>query len=521
MENQNEVTVSRHVFPDELPPSNEQWALYDKALSAGENLTVNAVAGSGKTTALGGLARRLGLNKEELLAIAFSKHNAKTFEVKVPQATSSTIHALSYRTAKNTWRYLRFGKDSVDSTGFKMKDIAKELRLDTKYPSYQDWEVRGMLSDVVHFCMVSMTPPIGSAIEEMADKFTIRLPGDADEVASDVEQIILRARQMFFNSQGTPFLNFDEMIYWPTVEGIKPEPFHTVMVDEVQDLNILQRQFVSLIPKERVIGVGDPNQAIMMFAGAENDAARQFTETFNATEMPLSCSFRCAQNIVRHAQKIVPRITYPEWAIEGSVDEIRKHKLLDSLKLHHQSGEDTFIVCRINAPLISLCFGLINSGVRAKIRGRDTGRALCGLVRQVMGKDSNNMSDFPIRLEKWAEKERVRIFRTGGRRAEALVGAINDKADCLSNFYDNLEPSTVDQMCAGINALFTDDTLPGVNLMSCHGSKGLEAKTVFVLNPEKLPLQWTGQSEAQYQQESNLDYVARTRAMQKLIYIRE
>lgn len=513
----------RTVYADEKSPSEQQWAIYDQAADMQTGMSINAVAGSGKTSTLQGIARRSELQKD-CLALAFSKHNAQAFEMKMPMVESSTIHSLALRTLKQTWRYLRMSKDSVDAKGYKMKDIVKELKLDKKYPRYDDWEVRAMLSDVVHFAMVSLTPPTGAAIEEMADRFTVRLPGSPDEVASDVEQIICRSRQLFFGGAegGHSYMNFDEMIYWPTVEQIVPAPFHTVMVDEKQDLNNMQRAFVRLIPKERLIGCGDPNQAIMMFAGAENDSMLRFQEDFSLAEFPLSCSFRCGKKIIEHAQRVVPRITYANWQLDGSVEQIKDSQLLPSLRATHGAGmaqgENIFVLCRINAPLVGLCFTLIMSGVRAKIRGKDTGRALCTLVRQIQGKDSD-MLNFSFNLDRWVNKERERIFSTGGRRAEVLIGGINDKAECLSSFYDNLQPQTADAMCAGINAMFTDDTLPGVNLMSVHASKGLEAETVYIVHPEKLPLEWNGQSEAQFQQELNLDYVARTRAMKRLIYV--
>lgn len=67
--------------------------------------------------------------------------------------------------------------------------------------------------------------------------------------------------------------------------------------------------------------------------------------------------------------------------------------------------------------------------------------------------------------------------------------------------------------------MFADQEIPGVNLMSAHASKGLETEEVFIINPEKLPLVYRGQSEAQFEQELHLDYVARTRPIQKLTYV--
>ena len=72
-------------------------------------------------------------------------------------------------------------------------------------------------------------------------------------------------------------------------------------------------------------------------------------------------------------------------------------------------------------------------------------------------------------------------------------------------------------MISKIDALFSDST-SGIVLSTVHKAKGLEADTVHILNPELMPSRWA-KKEWEREQESNLIYVAYTRAKQKLSFI--
>lgn len=502
----------RSTLPGEKEPSEYQWNIYEKACTSEESFQIIATAGSGKTTSGKGIVNRVNLGGQ-VLAIAFSKKIAETFKVEMPTATSSTIHSLSLSVFKGRTRYLKWTKDSIDAESKKIKHIVAELKIDKQYGEYENWEVQGMFHDIIHYMMVSLTPPIAEAVCEMAEKFVVRLPGKVDDVAEHCKIILQRAREMAFGSNGgIAIINFDEMIYYPVVEQMQFQPFHTVFVDEAQDLNALQHGVLELIPKTRLICVGDPDQAIFLFAGAENHSMQLLQEKFSLSSMPLYLNYRCGKEIVKHAQKIVPHIEYPDWQREGEV------KTIEQGKLHEQLTTGSFILCRVNAPLISLCFRLIQAGIRARIRGRDTSLMFSKLIRHIMGRDTD-VSSFAINLQRWQDKELQRIFSNGGRRAPMLAGTIQDKSECLMSFYDNIAPYNIKEFTDGISAIFSDDSRAAVNLMSVHASKGLEAEDVFLINPSKLPLIWPGQEESQYEQELHLDYVWRTRAMNRLIYV--
>ena len=80
-----------------------------------------------------------------------------------------------------------------------------------------------------------------------------------------------------------------------------------------------------------------------------------------------------------------------------------------------------------------------------------------------------------------------------------------------------VEADTVAELREIIEGIFTDD-LEGILLMTIHKSKGLENDNVFFLAPELIPSRFATQPW-QLEQESNLKYVAITRAKNSLIYV--
>ena len=57
-------------------------------------------------------------------------------------------------------------------------------------------------------------------------------------------------------------------------------------------------------------------------------------------------------------------------------------------------------------------------------------------------------------------------------------------------------------------------------MSTIHKSKGLEADNIFIIEPQLMPAKWA-QQEWEFEQEKNLDYVARTRAKHNLYYVND
>ena len=91
-------------------------------------------------------------------------------------------------------------------------------------------------------------------------------------------------------------------------------------MDENQDLSPVNHEMIRrLVGDRRLIGVGDPNQNIYGFRGAQSNGMGKAVVEYKMTEMDLSISFRCPEAIVRNAWWHVPRF---KWLKTGGCVEL-------------------------------------------------------------------------------------------------------------------------------------------------------------------------------------------------------
>lgn len=85
------------------------------------------------------------------------------------------------------------------------------------------------------------------------------------------------------------------------------ERFKVILVDEFQDINPLQYEIVRLIGNKykNVFAVGDEDQSIYSFRGASPGMMFKFLEDFKASQIFLSINYRCNEDIVEIASKLI------------------------------------------------------------------------------------------------------------------------------------------------------------------------------------------------------------------------
>jgi len=152
-----------------------------------------------------------------------------------------------------------------------------------------------------------------------------------------------------------------------------------ILVHNCQDLNKAQIELAlrSVAEGGRVIAVGDRNQSIYGFRGADIEAIPRVIKTLNAKTLPLSISYRCPRAVVELAQTLVPEIEAAEKAREGVVDFAAMRQALGDM----ETGD--MVLCRTNAPLVEVAYSLIRSGQKAVMRGRDIGKGLIHIVKKM------------------------------------------------------------------------------------------------------------------------------------------
>jgi superfamily I DNA/RNA helicase len=328
--------------------------------------------------------------------------------------------------------------------------------------------------------------------------------GDKDEeIVSWVPKVLEAAMEV----RAAEGVDFDDMIWLPYAHNLELERSEVLLVDEAQDLNVVQQWFAERAG-ERVLVIGDRNQAIYGFRGADNRSMDNLAYRLGGcVERLLSYTRRCPVKVVEAAQQYVPQIKAWEGASEGVVGECSKKVMLEKVV------EGDMVLCRVNSPLIDLAYDLIGEGKPARIRGREIHDGIlklleesgsAGSLRDVLGRASERVV---------AEVENLSQLKEG--RGERRAQMALDRLNCLIASARGC--GSVGELRVKLEELFAEGRA-GIVLSSVHKAKGLEADRVWVIEPGLMPHP-KAKEAWEKEQERNLLYVAITRARKELWWV--
>ena len=473
-------------------PSKYQQALFDEINEpTTQHVVVEAYAGSGKTTTILEALKLLPANKQ-IGFVAFNKHIADELATKAPEYIQvSTLHSLGLASIR-----AEFGKFKVDAS--KSYKILKPMA--NKFPDDQRSKFISAGIKVLGLLKSNLQEPDQETIEEMAEYYSIYLPSEVTKFV----RLIARAYEI--GASQTDNIDFDDMIFLPDYYGLMPNQFDYLFVDEAQDLNQAQLSLImkAVKPTGRLIAVGDRHQSIYGFRGADARSIPNIIDHFKAKVLPLSITYRCPTKIVELAQQFVPKLEASPDADSGAIRDVDYVDFYDLV-----TGGD-LTLCRYNAPLIKPCFELIKQGRKATIRGSDIGKSLVTLIKSFNAKDTDGLRQS---LEIWLGNE-IQQAKKKGRNPQS----VEDRVECIYALIDLSETTSVQVVIDNIKEIFSDHKSEIV-LSSIHKSKGLEAESVFILEPQLMPCKHAEQPWEMVQ-EDNIYYVAITRTKQNLYYVR-
>lgn len=482
-------------------PSQYQQDIFDwveNGLGTGHSLVVQAVAGSGKSSTGVEIFKRLPSGIDSAF-VAFNSHIAAELKLKLPVgANARTYHSLGFAAIRRTYPKVRVDEDKIEKILRTM--IPENLRFTYYGISKLASLARGMLirpGDMDHHILQSI------ALDYDVDLY--------DETNDDLKLKMFEwtAQAVYKDLQDASTIDFDDMIYFPAMlPEIQPHLYDFLFVDELQDTAYAQTWLAmhSIKPNGCIVGVGDIRQSIYSFRGADETAMGKFQQALNADQLPLSISYRCPVLVRDLVNQKFPDIAFevPEWAVQGSINNIGSSKAEDLIQINDM------VVCRVNADLVPMAFSLIRRGTKATIRGRDIGKSITSLVKKTKATDMNSML---ASVYEWQTKQIEKLMRFNKKNQ---IQAVNDKVATIDALSENCD--TVSDLINKCETMFSDEK-QGVVLSSIHRAKGLEADNVFILRPDLLPHPMA-KTESDLRQESNLEYVACTRAKQNLNFVR-
>lgn len=378
------------------------------------------------------------------------------------------------------------------------------------------------IQKLVGFCKANLIQFSGNlnedirTLKDLADIHGATAP--KIDTVKDEEFVYVNAIEVYNRSHlKLDVIDFDDMIWLPWKLSLDIRPFDLLYVDERQDLNLAQQDLV-LKAGRRLVLVGDVNQAIYGFAGADVSACSRMAETLvnsprKCLQFPLTYTHRCGKKIVEYCQQIVPEFKYFPDAPEGKVSYSTESKFLDQV----QQGD--MVVCRTNAPLFTYCLKLMQQGRKFKTTCKDFFEDIIYLIKSFA---ATSMAELDTALEAWKEQQ---LDRCTGSRSEMSV-IIEDKYQAIQ--YGMKVCTTPDQLLYRLREVFGSEegdedanrkprqSPDSIYLTSIHQAKGLEENTVWWAQYDLVP-----HPKARIiEQERNLKWVASTRAINHLVLVK-
>lgn len=503
--------------------SEQQQAIFGWFESGAGNLVVRARAGTGKTTTIIEAVKRAP--ERDVLLCAFNKRIAKELQAKVAAnnggAEVKTLHGVGFTIVQRYWE-----RCNVDANrGFKLAQTAagdqapdEMIRKIVKLAGIG----KGVLTNF-RDREVSL-----EVLEDLAGRFDLEPDDQWKQDGWDTPKIARLAWQAMelatHRDEGArPTCDFDDMLFLPLANNWAQPRYDMVVVDEAQDMSAAQLELAQRVRRDigRTAVVGDDRQAIYGFRGADSTALDRLKRELDAAELGLTCTYRCGKAIVAYAQTLVPDFRAAETNGQGMIETLHETQLVAT------AAVGDFILSRKNAPLVSICLRILRAGKPARIEGKDVAAGLKAIVKRWKPRSMAALLDA---IERWEIREIEKIEDDPKKKntADDLIENVRDKAAILRALCDGLTNPA--ELMTRLDTLFGDseeDRRPAIVCSSIHKSKGLEAQRVFVLKntlyPQRKRMAKDGLapfiSKSAELEEQNLEYVAVTRAIDRLVWV--
>jgi len=477
-------TFARRKLPEpetKPSPTAEQLQILDLGRTQ-SNLLINAYAGTGKTTTLEMLE---GVVKEKpILYLVFNKRNADEAAKRMSSTTTvRTLNSLGHR----IWAAKCTGRITLDSkktnTIFRsiVDEVKKKDQAQALWASYYEVQQGVGLAKALGYVPDGVVGTERQLIERDAlHSFLDEAPDDL--TAGLIDEVLRRSIVAGFAGN----IDFNDQIYLPALFGGTYPQFPLVLVDEAQDLSPVNHAMLDkLCKRSRLIAVGDPFQNIYGFRGAKAGSMGELREAYGMESATLSVSFRCPQAIVENARWRVPNF---QWIKPGG--HVQTLDTLDPASL----PEHCTIICRNNAPLLSVAFKLLAFGRSVNVSGSDIGPRLVNQMKK-LGPEDLTQTQASLAADDWLAEKLDRESKTAP-----------DMHACMKVFLEH--GRTLGEAITYAEHLFAQTGT--IRLTTGHKAKGLEWQHVYILDQGLL---------SNNDQDKNLKYVMETRTMDKLYYI--
>ncbi|MBQ1069818.1 UvrD-helicase domain-containing protein, partial [Micromonospora sp. D75] len=341
------------------------------------------------------------------------------------------------------------------------------------------------------------------------------------------------------------------------------ERWKWIFVDEYQDVDAVQYDLLRLLspPDGNLCAIGDPDQAIYSFRGADVGYFLRFSQDFtDARLVRLNRNYRSSAPILAAAvqaiapsslvrgRRLDPARLDPEAPLVGryaaaspydeadfvarTVDELvggLSHRSLDSGRIDGRttslSFSDIAVLYRTDAQAAPIVDALARANIPVQKRSHDRLRDRPGvpaIARELRHAGLDGSLAARVRQAGQILAERFAVPTldgSGAVRPEDVRTAVDLLTPLARRCDDDLE-LFLNQLATGAEVDALDPRAEAVTLLTLHAAKGLEFPVVFLVGAEDglLPLRWPGSEpdDDAVAEERRLFFVGLTRAQDRL-----
>ena len=353
---------------------------------------------------------------------------------------------------------------------------------------------------------------------------------------SDKKNILLGIKDYIFNLKNNELFDID-LVVPMAIELLKDESIATkvrnkikyLFIDEYQDCNSKQIQFIEEINPEYFIAIGDPNQSIYGWNGSDISYILNFKERYNAERIILNQNYRSGKCIINVSNKLA--IEADNFYVEmicGKEDDT------SSVIINHYKSEvDSYydviakltnlqgtvgILFRKNSEVTRMSNLLDKIGVKYtnSIKNTDGDSTISNILKLAINLNNDILVEDVLEITSEVRinslEKRISLFKSAlelnvqnskhiFKLSEIIQGPaleVLSKAEEYFNYYDKelhdkISKWVVDTKGGTIQEYFMYDALTNVeqeikenksniNVMTIHACKGLEYDNVFLMN---------------------------------------
>jgi len=298
---------------------------------------VKASAGSGKTRVLTERIRHLlSQSNKKILALTFTNKAGQEIKERLSGITDidsrtfiGTFHSFCQSILESHGKLIGYStmphifEDETDKLELIEKAINQTPSYAATYKQKDKKQQKDFLYRALNFVSQKKRELIGESdiAKHTDDDNIVLLYSSYQDIlrtqnAIDFDDLLLRVYSLFID--------------YPKIAALYRRSFFAVCVDEAQDLNNAQYQFLKALANgefNNIMMVGDPNQSIFHFNGSSPDYMnKSFVEDFSAKMLELTENYRSSIAVLNAAKKIIPETEYIEGTVKQGIFELNKQE---------------------------------------------------------------------------------------------------------------------------------------------------------------------------------------------------